>query len=148
MIIVAPSKPWRGLRGTDAWGDGSFEASRDGGTRRHLGQDYMAHPGDVAVWPISGKLIHVSAAYAGSTLRSLIIVGHAEAAGWMARIDYVMPTFLVGDSATAGEPLGRVQDVAGYWQAQHPERGAMTNHVHLEVWCVADPREFIAESPA
>lgn len=143
-MFVAPSRPYRGLRGQDAWGSGAFGANRDGGKRRHIGQDYTALPKDDGVWPISGKLIHVSHAYAGSFLHSLIIIGHAECEGWLARVDYVNPDYVVGDAAKIGEYLGEVEDVAAYWSAHQPGRAPMTNHVHLEVWQAVDPTLHVA----
>ena len=141
--VVAPSRPFRGLRGQDAWGDGSFGASRDGGKRHHIGQDFVALPGDEAVWPISGKLIHVSAAYPDSDLRSIIIVGAAEFEGWMARLDYVLQS-REASRGIVGARLGSAQDVAAYWARQQPGRPPMTGHVHFELWRALDPRAYVA----
>jgi len=142
--VVAPSRPFRALRGQDAWGSGEFGASRDNGKRHHIGQDYVALPDDDAVWPVSGKLIHIAPAYANSDLRSIIIVGSGRFEGWMARLDYVLPEVPLSSRSLVGEHLGRVQDVAAYWAKQQPGREPMTNHVHFELWRALDPRVYLA----
>ena len=114
-----------------------------------IGARGAAEPGDEAVWPLTGRLIHVSAAYAGSILRSLIIVGSGEHEGWMARLDYVLPAFTVGETGKAGELLGTVQDVAAYWATEQPEHpGVMKGHVHIELWRVTDPQQWVGIVPA
>jgi murein DD-endopeptidase MepM/ murein hydrolase activator NlpD len=55
----------RPMREHDAYGEGEFGASRDGGARRHEGVDYDATPGQAVVAPISGFVSKIGYAYAG-----------------------------------------------------------------------------------
>lgn len=132
-----PSLPWRGTRGMDKFGSGTFGASRDGGKRRHLGRDYIALPGDTGVSPLDGKVTHVGKAYANSDLGSIRIAG----AGIEVRVLYIKPEVEVGQPVRVGEVIGTVQDLS----AKYP---GITPHVHVEVWTPIDPEVVIKmESP-
>jgi len=141
LVIHPPVQPFRGNRGVDSWGSGVFGASRDGGSRQHLGLDFTSVTGDAVVAPFPGKVSHVGVAYPGSILGSIHIQGSGEFAAWRAKLLYVRPDAgLMGRVVEAGDVIGDAQDVATYWATQEPHRaGAMTNHVHLEI-IVTEPR--------
>ncbi len=129
--LIPPVRPYRGLRGLDAWGGGGFSAPRDGGTRRHAGLDFAAAVGDAIVAPCAGTISHIGLAYPNTDLASI----HLEGGNFAIKLLYVHPSIdtIVGLIVAQGAPIGIAQAVASYWQAVHPERGRMTNHVHEEV---------------
>jgi murein DD-endopeptidase MepM/ murein hydrolase activator NlpD len=110
----------------DSYGEGAFLASRDGGTRRHEGVDYVADAGQEVVAPMSGYVTKIGMAYAGdSTLKFVEITN--PALRYAVRTFYVNPDVQVGDSVHVGQPIGTAHSL----QKRYP-RG-MTNHVHLEI---------------
>jgi len=112
-------------RETDAYGQGRFHASRDGGAREHEGVDYVATPGQAVEAPISGYISKIGFAYPDDqTLRYVEIDN--PALHLTARVLYVDPQVAVGDSIAIGHPIGRAHSL----QARY--RG-ITDHVHLEV---------------
>ena len=128
LILGPASLPWRGTRGTDKYGSGVFGADRDGGSRQHLGRDYIALPGDPGISPIKGKVTHIGKAYPDSDLDSIRIAG----CGIEVRILYIKPSVAVGQTVEMGETIGDVQDVS----SRYP---GITGHVHVEVWKPIDP---------
>lgn len=129
--------PYRGLRGIDPQGGGSFGAPRtkDGKPHPHYGQDFVTHPGDPCVSPCYGKVVHIGVAYPGSDLGSVHIHYKKPLASrgeYLVKLLYVKPEGIVlGYEVAGGDVIGVCQNVAAY----HAERGhkGMTNHVHLEV---------------
>lgn len=139
--IVPPTKAFRGIRGVDSWGSGTFGASRDGGVRQHQGLDFIAAVGDEIVAPITGTVVQIGRAYADAELQSIHIEGDGDFTGWRAKLLYAAADVgLHGRYVTAGDPIGHAQDVAGYWKAKQPTHsGEMKNHVHLEI-VITEPR--------
>jgi len=110
----------------DAYGEGEFGASRDGGARKHEGVDFIAHAGQDVLAPISGYVTKIGYAYPGD--RSLKFVEITNPAlRYAARVFYVNPTVEVGESVAIGHPIGTAHSL----QKKYP--GGMTNHVHLEI---------------
>lgn len=149
LALLPPISPFRGLRSIDAFGGGGWGAPRDGGIRRHVGLDFVAAPGDPAVAPCSCTVTHVGIAYPNADLGSLHLAGTGDFVGWALRLLYVRPEIdtIVGSEFGTGGLLGTAQAVAAYWQAQHPERGRMTGHVHVELRIdgrVVDPTPHFA----
>lgn len=123
-------------RAHDAYGEGRFGASRDGGVRDHEGVDYAATPGQEVTAPISGFVTKIGQAYAGHPdLRFVEITN--PALRHVARVFYVDPTVEVGQVVRLGDPVGHARSL----QAAYP--GGMTDHVHLEIMG-ADQRRFDA----
>jgi murein DD-endopeptidase MepM/ murein hydrolase activator NlpD len=60
LVVRRTLKP----RGTDAWGDGSFKASRNGGKREHKGIDYESVAGDAIFSPVDGTVTKLGYPYA------------------------------------------------------------------------------------
>lgn len=125
-----PAHPRRGVRHIDAAGDGTFGASRDGGTRQHLGLDIITHPGDNIVAPCSCEVTHVGLAYAGSFLGSIHLKGWDDWGGYIFKMLYCEPEVTVGEILVPGEILGSAQDLRAYYAAKGID---ITNHVHFEV---------------
>jgi len=113
-------------RGHDAYGEGEFGASRDGGSRRHEGVDYMAEAGQDVVAPISGYITRIGCAYAGDQALKFVEVSN-PALRYVVRVFYVNPKVEVGEAVEMGRPIGTAHSL----QKKYP--GGMTNHVHLEV---------------
>lgn len=111
----------------DAYGYGAFGASRDGGSRKHEGVDYMADAGQDIAAPISGYVTKIGAAYAGDSHLKFVEITN-EAIGYTARAFYVDPDVEVGDVVRLGQTIGKAHSL----QSKYP--GGMTNHVHLEVF--------------
>jgi peptidoglycan LD-endopeptidase LytH len=113
-------------RGHDAYGHGEFGASRDGGSRRHEGVDFVAEAGQAVVAPISGYVTKIGHAYAGDNDLKFIEISN-PALRYEARVFYVDPSVNVGDTVRLGAPIGEVRTL------QDKYRGGMTDHVHLEI---------------
>ena len=116
----------RAPRQADAYGEGCFHATRDGGERRHEGVDYVASAGQVVEAPISGFVSKIGYAYPDDqTLRYVEIDN--PALHLTARVFYVDPNVAVGDAVAVGRPIGQAHSL----QRRYP-RG-ITDHVHLEI---------------
>jgi len=114
------------MRGHDAYGEGEFGASRDGGSRRHEGVDFKADAGQAVEAPISGYVTKIGYAYPGDQTLKFVDITN-PALRYAARVFYVNPDVQVGDSVALGHPIGTARSL----QRKYP--GGMTNHVHLEV---------------
>lgn len=114
------------MREHDAYGEGEFGASRDGGARRHEGVDYDATPGQDVVAPISGFVSKIGYAYAGDTDLKFVEVTN-PALGYVARVFYVDPSVELGQAVRVGGVVGTAHSL----QARYP--GGMTNHIHTEL---------------
>ncbi|MBI1199056.1 MAG: peptidoglycan DD-metalloendopeptidase family protein [Phenylobacterium sp.] len=113
-------------RGHDAYGDGEFGASRDGGARRHEGVDYAARAGQLVRAPISGFVTKIGFAYPGDTTLKFVEITN-PALKVAARVFYVDPKVEEGAAVLMGRPIG----VAHSLQRKYP--AGMTDHVHLEL---------------
>lgn len=110
----------------DAYGFGAFGASRDGGSRKHEGVDFMAESGQPVVAPISGYVTKVGMAYADDKHLKFVEITN-PAISYVARVFYVDPDVAEGDVVRLGQEIG----VAHGLQARYP--AGMTDHVHLEL---------------
>jgi murein DD-endopeptidase MepM/ murein hydrolase activator NlpD len=116
----------RAPRGEDAYGEGRFHASRDGGEREHEGVDYTAIAGQAVEAPISGYVSKIGYAYPDdATLRYVEIDN--PALHLTARVFYVDPKVAVGDAVAMGHPIGQALTL------QHRYPLGITDHVHLEL---------------
>lgn len=114
----------------DAFGNGEFGASRDGGVRQHEGVDYTADADQAVAAPISGFVTKIGYAYGGDdTLRFVEITN--PAIGYVVRAFYVNPGVVVGQTLRLGETIGTVASL----QSHYP---GITDHVHLEVMKAGD----------
>ena len=109
-------------RTVDKFGSGQFNASRDGGSRRHQGLDISARAGEAVYSPITGAIVREAIPYAPFT--GILIRGTGEYAGYEVKLFYVQG--LSCGSVRAGDQIGRVEDL----KVKYPE---ITNHVHMEV---------------
>jgi murein DD-endopeptidase MepM/ murein hydrolase activator NlpD len=116
----------RAPRTADAYGEGRFHASRDGGEREHEGVDYVASAGQAVEAPISGYVAKIGFAYPDDqTLRYVEIDN--PALHLTARVFYVDPKVAVGDAVAVGHPIGLAHSL----QRKYPL--GITDHVHLEI---------------
>jgi len=112
-------------READAYGEGRFHASRDGGEREHEGVDYVSTTGQAVKAPISGYVSKIGYAYPDNqTLRYVEIDN--PALHLTARVFYVNPQVTVGETVAVGHPIATALSL------QQRYRG-ITDHVHLEI---------------
>jgi len=116
----------KGVRTTDAYGCGDFGASRDGGSRRHEGVDFMADPDQSVAAPISGYVTKIGFAYPGDSQLKFVEITN-PALRYAARVFYVDPHVEVGQTVRIGQPIGAHHTL----EQKYP--GGMTDHVHLEI---------------
>ncbi len=116
----------RAPRETDAYGEGRFHASRDGGARLHEGVDYVAQAGQVVDAPISGYVTKIGYAYPGDEVLKFVEIEN-PALHLQARVFYVDPDVEVGQAVAVGRPIGHAHSL----QQKYP--GGITDHVHLEL---------------
>jgi murein DD-endopeptidase MepM/ murein hydrolase activator NlpD len=113
-------------RGEDAYGEGRFHASRDGGARDHEGVDYVATAGQTVVAPISGYVSKIGYAYPDDQTLKFVEIDN-PALHLTARAFYVDPSVAVGDTVAVGRPIGQAHSL----QQRYPL--GITDHVHLEI---------------
>jgi murein DD-endopeptidase MepM/ murein hydrolase activator NlpD len=112
------------LRGCDGYGSGAYGASR--GDRTHNGIDFQAPCGAAILSPVDGTVTRLGYPYSDDL--SYRYVEILTRAGLKHRIFYIDPIVQLGDKIAAGDPIGRVQDVAGRY-----DRHLMKNHIHYEL---------------
>jgi murein DD-endopeptidase MepM/ murein hydrolase activator NlpD len=113
-------------RGADAYGEGRFHASRDGGSRDHEGVDYTATAGQQVSAPISGFVSKIGYAYPDDQTLRFVEIDN-PALHLTARVFYVDPAVAVGDTVAVGQPIGEAHTL----QRRYPL--GITDHIHLEV---------------
>jgi murein DD-endopeptidase MepM/ murein hydrolase activator NlpD len=113
-------------RQIDAYGEGRFHASRDGGEREHEGVDYVATPGQTVEAPISGYVAKIGYAYPDDTSLRYVEIDN-PALHLTARVLYVDPKVQVGDTVAVGHPIGQAHSL----QQRYPL--GITDHIHLEI---------------
>jgi murein DD-endopeptidase MepM/ murein hydrolase activator NlpD len=112
------------IRGTDAFGSGAFNASRDGGSRRHSGIDIVATPGEAVFSPISGKVVRIAYPYANDlSYKGLLI----ENSSYSVEIFYITPVVAIGSHVAAGQKIAVAQNIAAKYGT------GMINHTHIEI---------------
>jgi peptidoglycan LD-endopeptidase LytH len=124
-------------RGEDAYGEGRFHASRDGGEREHEGVDYIATAGQTVSAPISGYVTKIGFAYPDDQTLKFVEIEN-PALHLTARAFYVDPDVAVGDAVAVGQPIGHAHSL----QARYPL--GITDHIHLEI--AARGRKLDAET--
>ncbi len=151
LRLFAPLQ--HGVRGSDAWGDGAFGASR--GNRKHKGPDYLAAPGECVGSVCDGVIRRIGRCYVDTAEYKLVEIATD---GALARLFYVNPEVLPGDEVRIGDTIGYAQDISKRyppeklskrslekylvkWGAsglddltpQQLDQLRMKNHVHFEV---------------
>lgn len=128
------------MRGRDGYGRGDFGVSRDDGARRHEGMDFTTAPGEEIQAPIGGVVTRFFYPYAGD--RRLTGVEIVNDAGESAKIMYVNPLAVIGNTVDAGKVIGYAQDLHVRYNQ------TMTNHVHVEIRVngrTVNPYEFMRD---
>ena len=116
----------RAPRLLDAYGEGRFHASRDGGSRLHEGVDYAARAGQTVEAPISGYVTKIGYAYPGDEVLRFVEIEN-PALHLQARVFYVDPDVEVGQAVAVGGPIGRAHTL----QQKYPD--GIIDHIHLEI---------------
>ena len=115
-------------RGTDAWGDGSFKASR--GTRVHKGIDYESTPGDAVFSPIDGTVTKLGYPYAPGDEITYRYVEVTDADDNKHRVFYIEPSVSQGAAVDTNTVIGIAQDIAAKYST--PDR-VMKCHAHYDI---------------
>ncbi|WP_460692271.1 FG-GAP-like repeat-containing protein [Mucilaginibacter puniceus] len=129
-VLVNPSGG--ALRGQDLYGNGHFGASRDGGTRLHLGIDIITVIGQPIVSPISGKAVNYRGATSGKPMVDIIPFDRSRGIDKI-RILYVNSrpgvVLLSPYNVKAGQVIGTAANLGdlGYPKNIIP-------HVHTQIW--------------
>lgn len=114
--ILSPTG--NGIR-SDAAGDGHFGASRDSGTREHLGVDLLSTAGQDIFAPASGRFT-----VTGQTSAAIEF-----APGWKWQLLYIKPDkTLNGRFVNKGDIIGVAEDLSQIYN-----NPSMENHVHLQL---------------
>jgi len=123
-------------RGTDDFGSGDFEASRDGGKRKHKGIDYACYPETMIQAKYSGEITKFGYPYSDDLSYRYIEI--TDRHGSKHRYFYVEPDKLlkVGDDVEKNDVIGLSQDISGrYTNKKHQ----MKNHIHYEILVDGEP---------
>jgi len=134
-------------RGADPTGHGDYGKSR--GSKKHRGFDLLADPGDVVYSPINGVVSKIGYCYSFALQFRYIEIVNDE---YRWRLMYASPTVntFVGARVAAGEAVGAVQDIAGYWnKGKSSKQAKMLNHLHAEVkknGLLTDPEPLLMHS--
>jgi len=123
-ILTPPCN--RGIRGTDKYGSGAFGASRNGGTRWHLGVDTLCEPGDPVLMPADGVIVMHGIAYPDDPRFRTIRIQSSDETDVQLRILYVLPEAGLGTSWKRGERIATAQNIALKYDG-------ILAHVHFEV---------------
>jgi murein DD-endopeptidase MepM/ murein hydrolase activator NlpD len=138
MTLSPPTE--LGSRQRDAWGAGSYGASRDGGKRKHTGLDILSSSGFPVGAPVSGVISRLGQVYEGDTALKLVEIKVSD--GCVVSVFYVDPSVKEGDQIERGQEIGQAQSL----DKRYP---GISNHVHLAVKSGAefvDPTRFVANS--
>jgi peptidoglycan LD-endopeptidase LytH len=126
-----------GPRGNDPWGSGHFGAPRDGGKRRHAGDDSRATVGAPVRAPVAGRVRRIEESY--EDRKGLLFVEIDAGCGRVVQVHYVKPSVRVGDLVVAGDEIGFAQSL----QSRYP---GILDHLHIVVLINGkrvDPRLFM-----
>jgi hypothetical protein len=111
------------FRGCDPKGCGDFGASR--GSRKHIGLDIKAVPGEVIFSPISGKVTRFPFPYGTDLSFTGIEIVNDQ---FLVKIFYMKANVLANSNVKQGQVIGNAQDIA------KKHGGGMINHIHVEVY--------------
>jgi RHS repeat-associated protein len=121
----------KGIRKCDIkYGCGHYGASRDQGTRKHLGVDYISTPGQDVYSPISGKIIKFDDPYDDiPSLKGKFGNIHISNNKYYVVVNYVKQKDISeGTYINAGDIVAVAQDLHKHYSAE------MTNHVHVTMY--------------
>ena len=118
------------LRGSDAWGSGSYGADR--GNRKHRGVDYAAAEGTYILSPCIGLVTKLGTAYKKDPHWRFVEI--TDLSGRRHRIFYITPLVHLSQTVTVLDAIGIAQNISLKYQQQDPSISPMVNHVHHEIW--------------
>ena len=135
-----------GLRGVDAYGDGAYGASRDGGTREHLGIDFVGTPGESVVCPCRATLTWVGYAYPDSKVYRSIHLRSLDEPDLLLTLLYVDPKDdKSGEEYMPGDAIGSLQNLQDRYPADALHPTPITPHTHVYAYWKAklfDPTDL------
>lgn len=117
-------------RGKDIgiYGSGQYNASRDGGKRKHKGLDIIAKSGQEVYAPFPCRIKRKGLAYKNdSHFKLLELEGLGQWSAYLVRVLYVKPMPMCQSEFAAGDIIGSAQDL---WR-RYP---GIINHIHVEVY--------------
>lgn len=125
------------IRGKDAWGDGAFGSSRDGGERKHNGVDIVTVDGEEFRSLGSGTITKLGYPYKGNYIYRYVQVTSKDGSVW--RYFYVNPSVELGLKIIKGQILGKTQSLEDRYKG-------ITPHVHFEIMVngkYVDPTSYV-----
>jgi len=137
-----------GKRGCDVFGCGGFGQSRDQGTRKHEGQDYLGYVGQEVLATQSGTVTKIGYPYGDNLAFRYIEITQEQKDLFSPEVDitvvrefYVLPlpTISVGTYIRVGRAVGVMQNLNGRYPG-------ISNHVHLEMrrnGVLLDPSKYV-----
>lgn len=111
---------------SDPAGDGSWQASRDGGKRRHNGIDLVCQPGGILISPLYGEVTKLGYAYGEDLFWRYIEITDRDRLKH--RFFYANPIVKAGEIVTPLSSIGEMQNIT----LKYPNTG-MTPHIHYGV---------------
>ena len=120
-LLVSPLRKLK-RRKCDGWGCGHFGASRAGGKRKHNGQDFLSKGGEKVFAPISGR-VRVLYPYSDDPRFQGVEITEGQMS---VKIFYFEPSVKTGDIVTAGDDIGRAQNLGIKYKG-------IPNHIHVEI---------------
>lgn len=114
------------IRDKDRYGNGAYGAGRKKGKDdySHQGVDIVSEPGQDVASPIAGRVVRIAQPYGDDKTYKGVEIEAVD--GTRMKVFYVDPTIKVGDFVSAGDSIGRAQDIT----TRYP---GITNHVHVEM---------------
>ena len=115
------------LRGEDPTGHGYYGAKR--GTKKHQGLDIIATPGEDVFCPIDGVITKFGQVYETEITPKFKYIEITNDT-YRVRLMYALqtPEVSINQRVFECDVIGKVQDVAGFWNPK------MINHIHMQVW--------------
>lgn len=114
------------LRGCDAWGCGSFGASRGG--HKHRGLDFKVEPDENIHAPFPCEVIRHGYPYPDKSYRLIEIRGLDGYRDYTAKIMYVKDLPAVGSTFLDKQVICKADHISKRYDSQ------MVNHVHFELY--------------
>lgn len=118
--------PLVGGRPTFTEGAGTFNASRDGGRRRHSAQDIGVDPNTTVVASRSGKVLESYSSGYGA-VGGAVVIRYDN--GQQGLYGHVLPNVKVGDKVDAGQKIARVAPDGGNTHLHYMRKDTRGNYI-------------------
>lgn len=131
-LRLTPPLP-HGIRRPDAYGDGSYGASRDGGARQHHGLDFTGTLGEPVVCPLRSSVLWIGYAYPNDLRYRSLHLRSLDEPQFVVTMFYVEPKDdKSGEEYMPGDALGVLQDLRERYPADDEHSTAITPHCHVQ----------------